>query len=229
MARIRPDAGAPVTAEPVLYGAPYSVYVRIVRLALAEKGVPYRLEPIDIFAPGGPPADHLERHPFGKIPAFRHGDFGLYETDAILRYVDEGFDGPALTPDLGGPDRQAAVRLRARMTQIQRVLDNHAYPSLVWGLYVHEAGDDPAPDRVPEFLPAARRCLDALAGLYRGPFMLGARLSLADLHALPMFVYCRLAPSGAALLDERPGLASWLDQMQAREAVRQTRFPTEPA
>lgn len=217
-----------MSTEPVLYGAPYSVYVRIVRLALAEKGVPCRLEPVDVFAPGGPPSDHLDRHPFGRIPAFRHGDFGLYETDAILRYVDEGFDGPALTPGLSVPDRQAAARIRARMTQIQRVLDNYAYPSLVWGLYVTEAGDDPAPDRVPEFLSAATCCLDALAALYTGPFMLGDRLSLADLHALPMFAYCRLSPTGAGLIDERPGLASWLDHMQVREAVRQTRFAAEP-
>ena len=38
-----------------VYGAPYSVYVRIVRLALEEKGVAYRLEEVDIFADGGPP------------------------------------------------------------------------------------------------------------------------------------------------------------------------------
>ena len=42
--------------EPIVFGAAYSVYVRAVRLALVEKGVPYRLEEIDIFAEGGPPA-----------------------------------------------------------------------------------------------------------------------------------------------------------------------------
>ena len=40
--------------EPVVYGGPYSVYVRAVRLALEEKGVPYRLVPIDVFTPDGP-------------------------------------------------------------------------------------------------------------------------------------------------------------------------------
>ena len=38
--------------EPIVFGAAYSVYVRAVRLALVEKGVPYRLEEIDIFAEG---------------------------------------------------------------------------------------------------------------------------------------------------------------------------------
>jgi len=39
--------------DPVLYGAAYSAYTRIARLVLAEKGVAYRLEEVDVFAPGG--------------------------------------------------------------------------------------------------------------------------------------------------------------------------------
>ena len=58
------------TDHPVVFGAPYSVYVRAVRLALEEKGVHYELVPIDIFTSEGAPAEHKARHPFGKIPAF---------------------------------------------------------------------------------------------------------------------------------------------------------------
>jgi glutathione S-transferase len=57
-----------LTKKPVLYGAPYSVYVRAVRLALREKAVGYELVPVDIFAAGGVLAEHQARHPFGKIP-----------------------------------------------------------------------------------------------------------------------------------------------------------------
>jgi glutathione S-transferase len=79
---------------PIVFGAPYSVYVRAVRLALEEKGVAYELVPVDIFGPGGPPADHMRRHPFGKIPAFEHEGFRLYEAGAVTRYVDETFCRP---------------------------------------------------------------------------------------------------------------------------------------
>src|SRR4051794_14875256 len=85
-------------AKPRVFGADYSVYVRIVRLALAEKGVDYDLVPLDIFAEGGPPPDYLDRQPFARIPAFEHDGFALYETSAITRYIDEAFDGPALQP-----------------------------------------------------------------------------------------------------------------------------------
>src|ERR1700730_1482262 len=115
-------------AKPVVFGAPYSVYVRAVRLALEEKAVDYELVPVDIFAPSGVPPEHKVRHPFGKIPAFEHGGFRLYEASAIARYVDEAFPGPRLQPDdpLG----------RARMNQIISILDSYAYPTRVCDIYV---------------------------------------------------------------------------------------------
>ena len=81
-----------------LYGLARSVYTRIARLALEEKGVSYTLHEVEIFGPGGVPAEHCKRHPFGRIPALAHGDSQLYETAANTRYVDEAFQGPALQP-----------------------------------------------------------------------------------------------------------------------------------
>ena len=115
-------------AEPIVFGAAYSVYLRAVRLALEEKGVAYRLEEIDIFAEGGPPADYLARHPFARIPAFEHDGFRLYETNAIGHYVDEAFPGPPLMP--------SDLRQRARAHQIIGILDSYAYRTLVWDIFV---------------------------------------------------------------------------------------------
>ena len=114
--------------EPIVFGAAYSVYVRAVRLALAEKGVAYRLEEVDIFAEGGPTADYLERHPFARIPAFEHDGFRLYEATAISLYVEEAFDGPPLMPE----DPKA----RARAHQLLGILDNYAYRTLIWDVFV---------------------------------------------------------------------------------------------
>ena len=52
------------------------------------------------------PPGIFEHHPFGRIPAFEHDGFRLYETGAIARYVDEAFEGPALQPK----DPRAATR-----------------------------------------------------------------------------------------------------------------------
>ncbi len=210
--------------EPVLFGAEYSVYTRIARLALLEKSVPHRFEPVDVFAPGGPPAEHWGRHPFGRIPAFTHGDVALYEAGAIARYVDEAFPGPALQP--------ASPVERARMTQVISVLDSYAFRPLVLEIYVESVsaprlGRSADATRLAAALPRAERCLDALARLLRGAYFAGAALSLADLHAAPMLAYFHLAAEASRLLQPHPALRSWWQRMQEREAMRATRFPAE--
>lgn len=214
-------------SDPIIYGAPYSVYVRAVRLALEEKGVHYELVPVDIFAPGGVPPEHRARHPFGKIPAFEHAGFRLYEAGAITRYVDEAFPGPRLQP--GNP------RGRARMNQIISILDSYAYRTLVWDIYVErisrpakgEATDD---QKVATALPKAGICLSALSELMAdAPWLGGAEISLADLHAAPMFALFRLAPEGARLLDRETRLRRWWDQISARQSFLRTQVPPRAA
>ncbi|MGH6691405.1 MAG: glutathione S-transferase N-terminal domain-containing protein, partial [Gammaproteobacteria bacterium] len=80
--------------KPIVYGPAYSTYTRTVRLALEEKGVDHDLVEVDLIAGATKAAEHLARHPFGKVPAFEHDGFALYETDAITRYVNEVFPGP---------------------------------------------------------------------------------------------------------------------------------------
>jgi glutathione S-transferase len=213
-------------AEPILFGAAYSVYVRAARLALVEKGVPYRLVEVDVFAEGGPPADYLERHPFGRIPAFEHDGFRLYETGAITRYVEEAFDGPPLMPrDPKG---------RARVNQIASILDNYGYRPMVWDVYVERVaapkeGRKTDEAKLAAALPRVETCLGALDELAdpSGPYLLGAAPTLADLHAAPMLVYLTMAPEGEALLDRRRRLSRWWPAMRARPSMAATRFPSE--
>src|SRR5215468_1337934 len=76
-----------------IIGGPQSNYVRVARIACAEKGVPYTLVPA---MPHTPEVDAI--HPFGKIPLMRHGDVTLSESRAICAYIDRLFDGPPLVP-----------------------------------------------------------------------------------------------------------------------------------
>ena len=130
-----------MSSKPIVFGASYSVYVRILRLVLTEKCVAYDLREVDVFGPGGPPPDHLARQPFGRIPAFEHAGFELYETAVVARYIDEAFDGPPLQP--------ADVRGRARIAQLVAILDAYGYVPLVWDLYM-ERVDAPRSGRTPD-------------------------------------------------------------------------------
>lgn len=211
--------------RPQLLGAGYSVYVRIARLTLMEKGVAFDPVEIDIFGTHAEDGAYRKLHPFGRIPTFRHGDFTLYETAAITRYIDEAFPGPALQPG----DAQA----RARMMQTIGIMDSYLYRPLVWGLYV--ALDDAAKAGKPADAAAlakammqSRQALTALNDLAgKGPWLTGDALSLADLHLLPMLAYGCVTAEGRRLLAEQGRLQGWWERMQALPSVAATRFAAE--
>lgn len=212
----------PELTSSTLYGAPYSVYVRAARLALAEKGVAYELVPVDIFG-AEVPGWYRALHPFGRIPAFAHDGFRLYETGAILRYVDEAFDGPALMPPSSDP------RGRARVNQVIGLCDAYLYRPLIWDIYV-ERCDAPAERRAADeakiaaALPRVATCFAALAELAReeGPYLLGAQLTLADLHLAPMISLGLRAAEVPPLLRAQPKLARWWSAMRARPSLAAT-------
>lgn len=205
--------------RPTVYGATYSTYVRTVRLVLEEKGVPYELIDIDVFAPGGAPAEYLKLNPFGRIPSFEHEGFFLYEAVAIARYIDDAFDGPSLQP--------RDIRERARMNQIIGILDSYAYRTLVWEIYVErngaKSGKPPDEQRIASALPRARTCIDALCGLMAaGTWLAGSTLTLADLHAAPMFYYFLRTSEGKELMTHAPALTRWWNRIAQRTSVRAT-------
>ena len=203
-----------------LFGADYSVYVRIARLALEEKGVDYELVPVDIFAEGGPSADYLARHPFARIPAFDHGGFQLYETGAITRYIDEAFEGQALQPK--------DAETRARCNQIISIADNYAYMHMVWGVFVEQVekptnGQPMDEARFAASLEISRQVLSALSGFKQnGPWLLGDTLSLGDLYCAPIFDYFLMAEDGKKLFSDYPALQDWWTEMSARPSMLRT-------
>lgn len=208
-------------SKPIVYGPTYSTYTRSVRLALEEKGVDYELVDVD-FIQGDMPAEQLRRHPFGKVPAFEHDGFDLYEVSAIERYIDEEFDGPSLQP--GGS------REHARMNQIISIIDSYTYPCTVGQLVIQRLvmpmlGGQADEAIITEAMPQIEQCMGALARLHEGTrFLTGDQLSLADIHLAPIFDYFQSTPDSAPILQQHAGLTSWWEQMSARDSMRNTPF-----
>ena len=205
-----------------LLGLRISAYTRIARLALEEKKVDYELEEVDIFADAGPPPEYLQLNPFGTIPCLVYGDFSLYETSAICRYVDEMFLGVPLQPKEPAP--------RARMNQIIGVLDSYAYRPMVWDVYVQRivvagSGGQADEELVASALPTLQQVLQQI-DQWRGDddYLVGNALSLADLHAYPMLRYFIETEEGASMMKSFPRLAEWLSQMQSRPSAAATSF-----
>ena len=196
---ISPDGGV------VLYGMDFSVYVRIARLALFGKAVEYRLEHLNPFetdpAKAGP-----DLHPFGKMPVLRHGDLTLYETQAIVRYVDEGFPGPDLMP--GTPPQ------RARQNQIVGICDSYLYRPLVWGLFVETVSKPLKGEAVDEAVAEAAeaevvRAFEALTPLLAAKPSGPAGFDAGDVFLAPMMDYGMRSERGARAAGRFPALVDW--------------------
>ena len=204
-----------------LHGPAYSTYARTARLALEEKGVAYDLAEVDILSGANQTPEHLARQPFGKVPALTHDGFALYETFAIIRYVDEAFPGPSLQP--------ADPKARARMTQICAVLDSYGYGAMIGQLFwqlaiVPMQGGTPDQAVVEQGLARGGQVLDAIEALaVGGPTLCEGGLSLADLFLLPIIEYVAMTPPGAAALAAHPKLAAWAAGMATQPSVVKTR------
>ena len=78
-----------------VYGANASPFVRKVRVFLAEKGIPYNLEPV---FPFNPPPEFKQMSPLGKIPAYKDGDVVLSDSSVICAYLERTNPQPSLYP-----------------------------------------------------------------------------------------------------------------------------------
>jgi glutathione S-transferase len=191
-----------------------------VRLALEEKGQPYELVEVKAMQGEHKQPAHLARHPFGKVPAFEHDGFMLYETQAITRYVDQAFKGPSLTP--------ADIRKTARMNQIIGVIDSYANDALIAKLVVQRlvvpmAGGKSDEAVIAGCLHNAKLSLAQIEALAEGgTWLAGEALSLADIHLAPILTYVRMTPEGPDLLAPHPWLRGWWERIEKRPSMAAT-------
>jgi glutathione S-transferase len=208
-------------SEIVVHAVPGSPFARAVMVGLEEKRAPYRLQPM---GPGdSKSAAYLRLHPFGRIPAFEHGDFRLYETQAILRYLDDVFPSPALQPK--------EPRQRARMNQIVGINDWYFFPKVAAGIVFHRIvgpillKTQPDEAAIAAAMPMARLCIGELERLLGDqPFLAGDSFSIADIMLAPQLDLFAATPEGASLLAGTK-LSAWLARMQARPSMRATLPP----
>ena len=200
----------------LLFGAAASPCVRAARLALEEKGVAYEFVAIDPVTLKG--SENLARHPFGRMPSFEHDGFKLYETQAIMRYADQAFPGPALQP--------AEPRRAARMNQIMGIVDWYVFPMVSAAITFERLvaprllGRPSDEARIAAAIPHAKHCLAAIEALIdQGPYLTGASLSLADLHALPHLEYLTHTAEGRSVLEAHERLRGWVAHLTDRAAV----------
>lgn len=209
-------------AEVKLFGRSRSTYVRTARLALAEKGVAYDLD--EMSAGDNTKEPYLsERHPFGRIPAFQHGDFKLYETQAIIRYVDSVFPGPQLQPQ--------GLQELALMNQAIGIVDAYMWVSAAAAIIRNQlmapkfnlAVDQSAVDAA---IPKATTSISEISRMLgKKEFIVGTSISLADLMVAPIMSYLKHTSFGEDALKAHPNMIDWIGGIEKRPSAAAVLLP----
>lgn len=203
----------------VLHSVPGSPYGRQALITLEEVGASHRFAPI---APGASRSpEYRALHPFSKIPALTHGDFHLYETQAIIRYIDRVAGAGKLTP--AGPEATA------RMDQVLNISDCYLFQGvgnvigfqrvvgpMLFGLKTDEAA-------IAAAMPQAHIVFDELGRLLGDkPFFTGEAVSLADISVVSQMDFLAATPEWQVLTGANPNLVTWLARMNDRPSLKAT-------
>lgn len=205
-------------SEMTLWGFNGSTYVRTLKMLLAEKQFSdFKQVPLNVLTGEPRQAEHLARHPFGKVPVLEHDGLRIIETAAIARYLNDVLPGPSLIP--------ATPQARARMDMVIGLVDSYGYGALVAGIAAYHL--------FPDFVGGKNEAMRqggidngskvirlAMETKGNAPFIAG-ELSLADLFLAPIVFYVSLTPDMAALLPI-DGFAGWWERIQALDSFKST-------
>ncbi len=193
----------------VLYYGSGSPYAWRAWLALEQKGVPHELKTMSFAAGDLRTAEFLALNPRRRVPVLVDDGFLLYESAAIVEYIDEKW--PA-----GSPLFAADVRERARQRQMVREADQY----LARIIERVAAGDE-----AEEARGDLRQELVYWESAITGDYFSGT-LSAVDLTLYPFLALLRRIASRQPGLREAglvgPRLSAWLDRMHALPLVQKT-------
>ncbi|MET1078626.1 MAG: glutathione S-transferase family protein [Pseudomonas sp.] len=187
-----------------LISHPLCPYVQRVAIVLQEKGLAYVRRYIDL---ADKPDWFLALSPLAKVPLLRTPSGVLFESAAIVEYLDDSFGSrlhPA-DPFLRAQHRawmEFASNLLSELAQFYNALDAAAFAQRADALRTRFA-----------------RLEDQLSG---GPFFNGVAFSLVDVVFAPVFRYWQVldALPEARLLRGLPRLAAWRTALAERPSVR---------
>lgn len=194
-----------------LYSGPLSLFTAKVRIALAEKGIPYERIEVPFSRGRGYQPKHpevLAHNPKAQVPVLVDGDLVLYDSTVIVEYLDERVPDPPLLP------REARARARCRLRELHA--DEVLFPHVRGVFYT------PAPERDAAQIAEARAAIHAIYAeldreLARRSWLGGDAFGAADLaYALTLSFAAQL---GAPIPAELERLDAWLARSAARPSV----------
>ena len=195
-----------------LYHHPRSTFARRVRIALIEKKIEHEAIELNMAGRAHKAPEYLARNPYGRVPTIDDDGFVLYESAAILQYLDATRPKPPLTPSDAKGRALVDMHLRLCDGQLGRYAGVILFPK--------------------RFLPKEKRDLPAMAQakteiekhlaivestLGNRDYLVGDAFTLADIANLPFLHFL-------ATMEIEPGprTAAWRTRLLARPSALAT-------
>jgi len=195
-----------------LYHFPASTFARRVRIALLEKNISCELIEVNLPAGEHKQGWYAALNPYMKVPTLVDGELALYESSAILLYLEATHCAPPLVPhDAGG---RARVDMHLRLCDAH--LARHAGAVLFPKRFLPEANWDRAA------MEAARKEIDRhLVTIERElgdrQYLVGDSFTLADIAYLPFLHFLDMMEVSVG-----PRVKAWAERVLARPSARAT-------
>ncbi len=203
-----------------ILGSAASTYTRAVCMACLEKGVSFELSEQKLGS-----VELRTIHPLGKMPAMVDGDFVLFESKAIMTYVDRRFDGPRLVPTDAGGAALVEQWISITNTWIDVILIRTFLMIYVRAM---RAGQPPAAGELERVMPDVHQALDILESATNEGYLVAGTLTLADINLMPILHRVRGTPEGSASFAERASLTAYYDMLSTRPSFVATNPPDRP-
>jgi glutathione S-transferase len=194
-----------------------STCTRKVLTTLAEKGHRAEVVMVDLMKGEHKQPEHLARQPFGVIPVLEDDDgFQLYESRAIIRYLDAKLSGPSLVPE--------DLKERGRMEQWVSIEQSNFSPAamkvVMQVMFAPMRGAQPDQQIIEQGKTDASKALDVLEKALAGREFIAGSFSLAEITWMPYVDYL-IAAGGADLVNNRENVAAWWKRISARPSWQQ--------
>lgn len=198
----------------VLYYGSGSPYAWRAQLALEHKALPYERKVLSFSAGDTRKPEFLALTPRHRVPVLVDGDFVLYESGAIVEYLDEAY------PGRGSPLFPGDAKTRALIRRM--ILEVDAYYDPAADKILTQAFSKKPEERDPQIIADGRKEtveeLEMFAKAMRGDFLAGP-LSAADFALYSMVALLKRVPlkipdfDADALLP--PAIAAWKSRIEA--------------
>jgi glutathione S-transferase len=198
-----------------LYFHPLSTYARRVVMALIEKQIPYEPVVVDMAARKHRAPEYLALNPYGRVPTLVEGDFVLYESTAILNYLEATHPQPSLIPaDVRG---RALVDMHCKLCDLQmtRQTGTIIFPKR---FMPKERWDAAAMEQAKKEI---EKHLEILSAQLNGhEFLIGDHFTLADLCYAPFLEFLPLME-----IVPPDNIAAWARRLLSRPSAVETKPP----